>query len=141
MPQRAPSEREASLRHQVEAAASCLLSGDWLGPPAMRTHKHLYSYKAEVFWACGSVGNTPIITGNMRLALKPSSAAHGQRHAPATWQGVLAGGPLMKHAECAGPLQIVARICVHLGQKSTLAQQACGFAHVIIIQVAGKARV
>lgn len=141
MSQRAPSEREAFLRHQVEAAASCLLSGDWLGPPAMRARERLYSYKAGVLWACGSVGNTPIITGNMRLALKPSSAAHGQRHAPATWQGVLAGGRLMKDAEHAGPLQIVARVCVHLGQKSILAQQACDFARVIIIQGAEKARV
>lgn len=47
----------------------------------------------------------------------------------------------MKDAERAGPLQIVARVCVHLGHKSIPAQQAYDFARVIIIQVAEKARV
>lgn len=125
----------------MEAAASGCLSGDWLGPPAIGACKHLYNYKAEGLWACGSVGNTPIITGTMRIALEPSFPAHRQRRAPATWQGVLAGRPLMKDAEHAGPLQIVARVCVHLGQKYILAQQARDFTHVIIIQVVEKARV
>lgn len=46
----------------------------------------------------------------------------------------------MRDAE-QGPLQIVTGVCVHLGQKSIPAQQACDFTHAIIIRVAEKTRV
>lgn len=137
-----PSERVAFPRLLVGAAASCLPSGDWLGPPAIGASKRLCNYKAEGLWACGSVGNSPRITGNRRTALEPSPPLSSRAKA---YSCRLARSRCLRarHEGCRACrdhcrlFRAFARIQVRV----ILAQQACGSTHGIITPVADKARV